>query len=294
MSCTNPIYALDLGVKEDGKRAIKILPKRFDLSSIHQLEYRYGKNNVLPLPCGSCLSCRLAKAREWAVRCTLEASLYDDNCFITLTYDDQHLPDDAKLHRVHIQLLLKKLRKLYKIRYFGCGEYGSHTKRPHYHLIIFGWYPNDVDKFQSSKLLTELWPYGFNRVDECNFQTCQYVARYTTKKVYSEEKTDEFLMMSLKPGIGAGWFAKHFDIFEHDKVCGSFGVSSIPRYFEKLADLACIDLQDVKQKRIDKAADIKLHELIVHAMEHQEDLYSYKANIKSHDFAKKGALRKSL
>lgn len=293
MSCTSPIYALDLGVKEDGKRAIKILPKRFDLSSIHQLEYRYGKNNVLPLPCGSCLSCRLAKAREWAVRCTLEASLYEDNCFITLTYDDEHMPGDHKLHREHVQDFFKKLRHYTQFRYFGCGEY-SPAKRPHYHLILFNYYPDDVDKFKSSALIRKLWPYGFNYVEDCTFGTCQYVARYTTKKVYSDEKTDEFLMMSLKPGIGAGWFAKHFDIFEADKICGSFGVSAIPRYFEKLADLVCIDLQDVKQKRIDKAADIKLHELIVHSMEHQEDLYAYKAAIKSHDFAKKGALRKNL
>lgn len=294
MSCTSPLYALDLGVKENGKRAIKILPRRFDLSSLHQLEYRYGKGSVLPLPCGKCLDCRLSKAREWAVRCTLEASLYDDNCFVTLTYDDEYMPEDRKLHRKHVQDFLKRLRHYCSFRYFGCGEYGSKTKRPHYHIILFSWYPDDINLYGSSRLLEKLWPYGFNLVEDCNFATCQYVARYTTKKVYQQEKTDEFLMMSLKPGIGAGWFAKHFDIFEHDAIYGSFGVSNIPRYFEKLAADAAMDLSDVKELRINKASDFKLHEIIQHRINHVEELYKYKADIKSHDYAKKGALRKDL
>ena len=92
MACNFPIYALDLGLKENGKRNIKILPKRVDMSSLAQLEVRYGKGSILPLPCGRCLACKLAKAREWAVRCVLEASLYPDNCFITLTYDPEQGP----------------------------------------------------------------------------------------------------------------------------------------------------------------------------------------------------------
>ena len=99
--CTRPIYSLDLGIKENGKRNLKILPRRFDLSSVKQLKARYGDSSIVPLPCGQCLNCKLNKAKEWAVRCVLEASLYDENFFVTLTYDDEHYPEDASLHREH-------------------------------------------------------------------------------------------------------------------------------------------------------------------------------------------------
>lgn len=292
MSCTSPIYAIDLGIKENGKRNIKILPRRFDLSSLAQLEYRYGKGNILPLPCGKCLACKLSKAREWAVRCTLEASLYTDNSFITLTYDDAHLPADGKVHRKTFTDFIKRLRHYADIRYFGVGEYGSKTKRPHYHAIIFGWYPDDV-KNGVSKLLEKLWPFGFSYVDECNFNTCQYVARYTTKKIYHKDIDGEFLAMSLKPGIGARWFEKHPDIFEHDSIIGSFGISAIPRYFEKLAEADGLDLTELKEKRIDVGSDMKLHELILHQLDQVEKLYEYKNNIQVHDFKVKGE-RKDL
>ena len=290
MSCNNPLYALDLGINPDnGKRLIKIIPKRADLSSISQLEARYGHGAVLPLPCGKCLACKLSKAREWAIRCTLEASLYDDNCFITLTYDPEHLPADGKVSKKALQDFFKRLRKITNFRYFACGEYGGQFHRPHYHMIIFGWMPDDVKK-GSSKLLEKLWPFGFNDVKELHFNRCQYVARYTTKKIGSDN--GEFLMMSTHPGLGTGWLNKHWDIFELDKVCGPFGIGSIPRYFEKLAENAGLDLSELKEERINKASDIKLHELLLLSFDRVEKLYDYKNNILVHDFAKKGALRK--
>ena len=116
MACNNPLYALDLGLKENGKRNIKILPKRVDLYSLNQLEARYGHGNIIPLPCGKCLACKLSKAREWAVRCVLEASMYEENCFVTLTYDDEHLPTDHLVSRKAIQDFIKRLRKYHKIK----------------------------------------------------------------------------------------------------------------------------------------------------------------------------------
>ena len=138
-SCTRPLYAVDLGIKENGKRNIKILPRRFDLYSYEQLSARYGEKSVLPLPCGKCLACRLNHAKEWAVRCMLESLYHDENYFVTLTYDDEHLPVDGKLHKKHYQDFLKRLRASSGcFRYFGCGEYGSLNKRPHYHFVLFG------------------------------------------------------------------------------------------------------------------------------------------------------------
>lgn len=63
------------------------------------------------LPCGQCVGCRLERSRQWAIRCMHEASLYEDNCFITLTYSDEHLPADGSLQLDHFQKFMKRLRK---------------------------------------------------------------------------------------------------------------------------------------------------------------------------------------
>ena len=124
MICSRPLYALDLGSKPDGKRMIKMLPKRVDLSSMKQLQARYGHGSIIPLPCGSCLACRINHAKEWAVRCVLESVYHSDNYFITLTYDDEHI-GDGLLHREHIRAFQKKVwSKFPGVRFFGCGEYG--------------------------------------------------------------------------------------------------------------------------------------------------------------------------
>lgn len=199
------------------------------------------------IPCGKCLECRLNAAKVWADRCMLEASQHNENCFITLTYDDQNIPivDGVNpitgevtkyktLKKKDLQDFLKRLRRALpdkKIRFFASGEYGSVSLRPHYHLIIFGWNPinEDPDKCRlvkasnlgyamfSSELISEKWPYGNNIVAECSWDTCNYVARYIVKKQVSPvEKCDdttniekEFITMSRKPGIGLNWYLSH-------------------------------------------------------------------------------------
>lgn len=100
----------------------------------------------LSLPCGKCVECLMSYSNEWALRCVLEASLYRDNCMLTLTYRD----NPVTLIKRDYQLFLKRLREALsplKIRYFGCGEYGARGQRPHFHIIIFGWKPDDLDFF---------------------------------------------------------------------------------------------------------------------------------------------------
>lgn len=118
----------------------------------------------LQINCGRCIGCRLAKSREWAVRCTHEASLYWENCWLTLTFNDEYLasrPNPYSLQRgpkSEMTNFLKRLRKKYGagIRYLYCGEYGETCffcnksekfcscgnfhpwrGRPHYHVCIF-------------------------------------------------------------------------------------------------------------------------------------------------------------
>ena len=107
----------------------------------------------LELPCGRCNGCRISKSKEWAIRCVHEAiyqneqkDCSDNNEFITLTYNDKHLPVDHGLDHRHFQKFIRSLRKKskQKIRYYMCGEYGKATEengyiaRPHYHAILFG------------------------------------------------------------------------------------------------------------------------------------------------------------
>ena len=116
------------------------------------------------VPCGQCLSCRIDYSRDWAARCVHESQLHAVNSYITLTYDDFHLPDNYGLEKDALQKFMKRYRKMFGkgIRFFGCGEYGEETSRPHYHLIIFGY---DLPGNISTTLITTtsndiiaIWP----------------------------------------------------------------------------------------------------------------------------------------
>ena len=95
----------------------------------------------LEVPCGKCIGCRIAKRKEWSLRMLHELTYHPQSSFVTLTYDDYHLPPCCSLKKRHLQLFLKRLRKNLgerRIKYFACGEYGGQTMRPHYHAILFG------------------------------------------------------------------------------------------------------------------------------------------------------------
>ena len=134
------------------------------------------------VPCGQCLGCRLDYAREWSARIMAEKKNYSDDLswFITLTYDDSHLPKprmipdkvdeetgevitfkpspfssvDKKVH----QKFMKRVRKKFQpkvgvpIKYFCSGEYGSLSGRCHYHYIIFGLKLDDLQLVKNNRL----------------------------------------------------------------------------------------------------------------------------------------------
>lgn len=215
----------------------------------------------IKVPCGRCIGCRLEKAKEWALRCyheqlTTEEDGYD-SMFLTLTYDNEHLPDDHSLDHLHFQKFIRSLRKKTrkKIRYFMSGEYGEATERnnfiarPHYHAIIFGHRPADLKlvnvrnncRNYISESLTQHWPFGGHEIGYVTFKNAGYVARYTLKKqgeldIESEDrkskiKIDEatgeelyknkkhpYIKMSNRPGIGATFYRRYFsDIFPQDE-----------------------------------------------------------------------------
>lgn len=229
------------------------------------------------VPCGQCIGCRIDRSRQWAIRCVHEASLHDDNCFITLTYNDENLPYDRSLNKKHFQLFMKKLRKKYgtKIKYFHCGEYGEQHFRPHYHACIFNFDFKDKVHFKTingyklytSDSLSELWPMGFATIGDVTFQSAAYVARYIMKKVsgpraeehYLRPNADgqlrpvekEYITMSRRPGLAQGWFEKYSDdVFPCDFVVIDGKKHKVPRYYDKLLEIEAPELlSEIKEER---------------------------------------------
>ena len=217
------------------------------------------------IPCRQCIGCRLDKSREWALRCVHEAQIRERNSFITLTYDDEHLPEDDSLDKKHFQKFMKRLRKRLggkRISYFHCGEYGPDNLRPHYHACIFGfdfpdrelWSSRDGVDLYTSELLSKLWPFGFTTVGDVTFESAAYVARYSMKKVnFSDASPDdlenpysridpetgeiysvspEYATMSRNPAIGKGWYEKYKDdVFPHDHVVLDGVQHPVPQFY---------------------------------------------------------------
>lgn len=173
----------------------------------------------LECPCGGCLLCRINRRRVWAHRILLESFKHGDSCFVTLTYDNDHLPE--KLVKLDYQNFLKRLRKSLaprKIRFFLAGEYGELSGRPHFHLAIFGLDAITAGGLDGrTGLVHAAWivgrtpggyddsSLGYTFVGSLTWESAQYIAGYLTKKAASDEKSiREFSRMSLRPGIGAG------------------------------------------------------------------------------------------
>lgn len=171
--------------------------------------------NILA-PCHKCIQCRLQYSTSWAWRIAREAQQYDYNVMVTLTYNDENMPADRSVSVREMQLFLKRLRfkiQPLQVRYFLCGEYGSekNTARPHYHVIIFGYVPEDIEYLGKSKrghnmyrssIIEHLWQKGFVSLEELNFRTARYVAKYLQKQQCADGRTAPFVKMSLKPAIG--------------------------------------------------------------------------------------------
>lgn len=283
MSCTNPLKAFTIGFnRQTGKRKLKIASRNctYLLRDGHSWIKCYDpvsdsllddENHIYSydlIPCGSCLSCRLTKSRDWTVRCLLESQYHEQNWFVTVTYDDDHLPFNvdmlsgeltgkSTLCKVDFQKFIKRIRKNYSydnhISYLCAGEYGDLSMRPHGHFLLFGLKLDDLEFYKNTSLgyplytsefLNKCWPFGYVIVAPVTYESCAYVARYTMKKA-GDNKDDiyddfliekEFLLCSLKPAIGYQYYVDHAsEIYKFDAIYLPDGkVVKPPRYFDRL------------------------------------------------------------
>lgn len=208
MSCNLPItcYYSDKVNSETGKRSLTF-----------NRHYAYKGSDptipkVLSVPCGRCNGCRADQALMWSIRGYHESTMHEQNSFLTLTYSDECIPADGKIDKVHLQKFFKALRRDgTKLRYIACGEYGTQTRRPHYHAIIFGkdWLENSIPIDQSlymHETLTAIWGKGHVSIAPVTMASICYVCGYVNKKIGD---SDTFSLMSRRPGIGHTWLDKY-------------------------------------------------------------------------------------
>lgn len=256
MTCYHPLKAFVLGIKENGKKELKVTSFKVERLLVsrsngtivpnydsdvefnkyrHIWEIRYKIiDEWLQIPCGHCLGCHIKRSKDWAIRCMLEMEYHESSYFITLTYDDYHLPtsvyadeDGVKQETGNLvlrdfQLFMKRLRMKYArlypdnppLRVMYCGEYGSETFRPHWHAIVFGLKLDDLVLYKqtngyclyNSEFLQSCWRdsdglnYGYVVVGNATFESCSYVARYICKKLGAREK-DFYEQHNINPEI---------------------------------------------------------------------------------------------
>lgn len=293
MSCNFPLAYFELAPDRLGNKRYKICPtgttEYFD--KVSGLVYR----DPITVPCGKCIGCRLDYARQWAIRIQMELLYHDDNAFITLTYDNDHLPlsdshpEHASLKKRDVQLFMKRLRKKYPdrdIRYYFAGEYGPQTMRPHYHAIIFGWFPDDaffwkLDKqghqLFTSDELSDLWQHkGFVSLSKASMQTGGYCARYVTSKLSGSMAKvtydafgiePPFALTSRRPAIAYRWFLDNIDkisTFSKLSLPTDSGtvLFSIPRYFLYRLELTNPELFAIVKERLRSLGEVQQNNCI--------------------------------
>ena len=291
MSCDHPIKAWYGSINDSGKRGLVFK---------EQAAWPPMAKAPLELPCGRCLGCRLETSRRWAVRLMHENKMHKQSCFLTLTYDNEHLPVVGTLVPRHLQLFHKRLHNRLLdqrgngIRYYGAGEYGDLNKRPHYHSLIFGFDPPDKvfysrnerdEPIYTSKLVNEIWcdvdgsSFGDCKVGAVTFDSAAYVARYCTKKVNGakraaghyevydadgliHERVPEFAHMSRRPGIGATYYEKYgHEIRAHDNVIVNGSPAPSVRYYDLLGER--IDAERMKKLKFARRRAVDPSEQLV-------------------------------
>lgn len=251
--CTNPQQAwFSKDLNPSGKRPV-----------VFKAGKALDPHDFMLLPCNDCMECRLRRSFEWSIRVMHELRYYDESkCyFLTLTYNNEHLPSDGSLVKKHLVDFHKrfsirsKREGLDGFKYFACGEYGENFSRPHYHSIVYSAYIPDLvyygrsksgEKLYKSDFLSELWGFGFVVVGSVTQQSASYIARYVTKKVngdmaesFYSGRIPEFPLRSR--GLGYRFYHE----FRNDMMFGGYLIvfnkgkpfkTTVPRAYMKLEE----------------------------------------------------------
>lgn len=220
-----------------------------DVDDCYVIDYFTG--DLIPIyivvPCNKCCLCRDKIAREWATRAMCECQTSTGvPLFVTLTYNNWSLPEKG-LDSKHVQLFMKRLRinlNRYlnydvNLRFFLCGEYGSRTKRPHYHLLLWN-FPALDSKKRTLSIIEKSWSYviskrnlhhvpqeyvfkddvanrhralfGYVHLQEMKAGHTKYCMKYMRKdSKVPTGKNDVFFLCSRKRGLGFQWLQEHTD-----------------------------------------------------------------------------------
>lgn len=229
----------------NGKKVFRTASPYFPLASIPLSE------RVI-VPCGKCVECKQLRKEDWTCRGLLEASHYENNIMITLTYNDVY--NSGNLEPKHLRDFIKRVRaSLYeidpetgekeydKIKFLACGEYGKKHDRPHYHILFFGWKPADMVFFKMDKgvpvfrseFVEKKWLLGFSSCTEVNENTIGYVVKYLQKYNSAASYIQKGLLPPFfRSSKGVGALDMYRDtIFTDDKIYVNGKAYSTPRYF---------------------------------------------------------------
>lgn len=162
------------------------------------------------VPCGKCNNCLQTKRASWSFRLMTELRQATSASFLTLTYDEatapRHESGALTLRKSDVQLFIKRLRKLQAqpIRYYACGEYGTQTLRPHYHIILFNLDP------QFLRQVPNVWGLGHVHRGDVTMASIHYTTKYVINRTTDYPGRDPpFALMSRRPGIGACYEETH-------------------------------------------------------------------------------------
>lgn len=218
--------------------------------------YESGTKEPVIRRCNYCIACRITRAKEWELRFTHELSMTSGiGCFLTLTYNDDNISHNGTLIKADLQNFFKRLRKnnpTAKIKYFACGEYGTQgTLRPHYHIALVGWQPDDLytlriqkgKNIMSSHQLSKLWTFGDATIGALEPKSIFYVTKYILKKITGLGAHDAYGDL-LPPfqlqsqGIGKRYALLKGEQLKKDGFSTVRGKRvGIPRYYRKVLDI---------------------------------------------------------
>ena len=240
---------------------------------------RYGKlirgsrgkpePKYIEVPCGKCVACLSKRRQEWCFRLKQEQKASLTSWFVTLTYDDEHLPtlqqakeynnslrlsvrksgnDQIMEHfqKWHVQKFMKLLRDKYKsyvpdpykIRYFCVSDYGGKFGRLHYHLLLFNFPLSaaSATRLAISECIQKIWKKGGVYVGTVTDKSINYTCKYVLQRPSVTGCPKTWMTCSNKPGIGASFITEKnmFNVIRLKKPAVRVGDScymKLPRYY---------------------------------------------------------------